>query len=496
MYYIIRDMKKNLPIPPIPATYDELKDAYIHLLHEIAWLKRQFFGQKTERYVALDNGQQVLKLGDAPAAVPAVETAHISYDRVVTPKQEEKNGHGRSPLPTHLPRVDVVIEPAEDVSGLKKIGEDITEEVDYKPGSLFVRRFIRPKYAKPDADGSTIVSGLLPYRPIDKGRPGPGLLAHVLISKFVDHLPLYRQERIFKREGLAIPRSTLCDWVEGCDNLLMPLYERLIERVLDTDYLQADETPVQVQDRLIPGKTHRGYFFVYHNPGEKAVFFDYRESRSRSGPMELLADYRGRLQVDGYAGYNEVLVLSGRIGVGCWAHVRRKFFEAKDSDPARAAVVLSFIGELYAVEALARENNWTADNRLEARQSKSVLVMAALKAWLDTECVKVLPKSVMGLAIAYALNFWMRLQVYLTDGALEIDNNLVENAIRPVALGRKNWLFAGSHDGARRAATIYSLLCTCAMNGMEPFEYLRNLLDVLPGFPQSRISELLPLKTA
>jgi len=486
--------------PPIPADYNELKTQHLSLLEkletvtaELSWLKRQMFGQKAERYIPTGNGQMALPIAEG---VPEVEvsTQQVSYERKDIKPVPEK-GHGRNVLPAHLPRVETVIEPKEDVTGMEKIGEEVTEELEYKPGKLFVNRIIRPKYAKPDGSGS-VVTGLLPLRPIEKGRPGPGLLAHVLISKFVDHLPLYRQEKIFKREGVNIPRSTLGGWAESCHGLLTPIYERLIEKVLDTDYLQADETPVQVQDRVIPGKTHRGYFFVYHNPERKAVFFDYRESRSRSGPLEILTDFRGKLQTDAYAGYNEVLALPGRTGVGCWAHVRRKFYEAKDSDPKRADRAMSLIGELYAVEDRARENNATPEHRFVMRQENAVPVIATLKAWLDSEYVIALPKSLMGQAMAYTLNYWNRLNAYLTDGKLEIDNNLVENAIRPVALGRKNWLFAGSHDGASRAALVYSLVCTCAMNEIEPYEYLRTTLDKISGHPQNRLNELLPLKTA
>ena len=507
MYYIIGVVKENLTIP---ATYDELKTLYIaqqeqvgafqariaELTHELSWLKRQVFGQKAERYVPNGNGQMAIGLPGAAEIAPApVVTQKISYERQVS-SPEAKNGHGRNALPAHLPRVDTVLEPEEDVTGMQKIGEEVTEELEYKPGKLFVNRIIRPKYAKADGSGS-VVTAALPFRPIEKGRPGPGLIAHVLLSKYVDHLPLYRQEKMFKREKVSIPRSTLGGWVEGGCRLLSPLYDRLVRKVLQTDYLQADETPVKVQDDHIPGKTHQGYFFAYRNPLLPAIVFDYQESRSRAGPMEFLEDFQGVLQTDAYKGYNEILTWPGVKALGCFAHARRNFFEAKDNDPARAEAILKLIKRLYAVEDKARgekpEDRLSPEERYQLRQAESVPIMKDIKTWLDTEVQQTLPKSAMGQAIGYALNIWNRLETYLTDGRFEIDNNLLENAIRPVALGRKNWLFAGSHDGAKRSAMIYSFVGTCAMQGIEPFEYLRNVIDKLPGHPQSRIDELLPL---
>jgi transposase len=478
-------------------TREELIAIILRLDHELSWLKRQMFGQKTERYIPNGNGQLAMELPGAVETAPVpVVTQKISYERQASPP-EAKNGHGRNVLPAHLPRVDKILEPTEDVTGMQKIGEEVTEELEYKPGKLFVNRIIRPKYAMADGSGS-VVTAALPIRPIEKGRPGPGLIAHVMISKYVDHLPLYRQEKMFKREKVSIPRSTLGGWIEGGYGLLLPMHTRLVQKILAADYLQADETPVRVQDEQIPGKTHPGYFFAYRNPMLPAVVFDYQESRGRAGPMAFLEGFKGCLQTDAYAGYNEILAWPGVKAGGCFAHARRKFFDAKDNDPARAEVILKLIGHLYTVEDKARgekpEDKLSYEERYKLRQMESVPIMAEIKTWLNMEAQKTLPKSSMGQAIRYTLNIWNKLETYLTDGRYEIDNNLLENAIRPVALGRKNWLFAGSHEGAKRSALIYSFVGTCAMQGIEPFEYLRNVIDKLPGYPQSKIDDLLPLK--
>ena len=496
----------------IPATYDGLKEAYLklwadftdisgkfsdisgkyeELRHELTWLKRQLFGQKTERFIPADDGQALLPLFGAENAPPPKQTETITYERSV-PKKEDKPGHGRNILPAHLPREQMVIEPEGDLTGLVKIGEETTEELEYKPGRLYVKQYIRPKYAKPDGSG-TVVTGLLPFRPIDKGLPGPGLLAHVLVSHCIDHLPLYRLEQIFKREDVAIPRSTLCGWLEGCYDLLLPLYLMLCDRVLAADYLQADETPVQVLDHLIPGKTSRGYFFAYHGPVHRIVVFDYRDGRSRTGPEEFLREFEGFVQTDEYSGYDRLTSWPQITGMGCWAHVRRKFFEAKDSDPEPAETALAFIKTLYAVEEDARERKLIPSERRALRQGKSVPILKTIKTWLDEAIQSPYLKNPVRKAVAYTLNCWKRLEIYTSDGRLEIDNNLIENAIRPIALGRKNWLFRGSDAGAKRVALVYSLAGTCKLNNIEPEEYFRTTIERISGYPVNKLADLLPL---
>jgi transposase len=448
-------------------TYEELLAQNATLQLEVFQLKeklslfqRLLFGQKRERFVAQANENQLdlgLDVNEQTTPSEVEKTEEIHYTR--RKKSKPQTPPVRQPLPAHLPREEVIIEPQEDVSGMKKIGEEVTEELEYKPGKLYVKRYIRPKYAR--AEGEGVVIGLLPSRPIEKGLPGPGLLAHVLISKFVDHLPLYRQRKQFKRMGMDIPDSTLGGWVKGGYELLLPLYEAHRGLVIAGDYLMADETPIRVLEDNLPGKSHTGYFWVYYDPLESQVCFDYQPSRGRDGPKEFLKTFQGYLQSDGYGIYDDIASQrlrgdppnqdrNGIIGVGCFAHGRRYFDQAKESDPVRAEWMLLAIQQLYRIERQAREEGMSFEERYRLRQECSQPILNTIKEWLGQEYSQVLPKSLMGKAIGYMLNQWPKLKNYLLDGRLEIDNNLVENAIRPVALGRKNYLFAGSHEGARQ----------------------------------------------
>lgn len=471
------------------AENERLRLEMAQLKIELANLKRLIFGQKRERFVPERDQQQLsfLALAVDHLAAP-VKTEQISYTRI---KQTTRRKLPvRQPIPAHIPRKEIVIEPDEDVTGMKKIGEEITEELEFAPGTLYVNRYIRPKYARPKDQGIAI--GLLPIRPIEKGIAGPGLLAHMMISKYVDHLPVYRQRQQFKRYGIELAESTLYDWIKASADVIMPLVERQRQRVLRVHYLMVDETPIYVLDREKPGTTHQGYYWVYYDPLGREAFFDYHKSRSRDGPNTQLKDFRGYLQSDGYSGYDEIAARAGVMSVGCMAHARRYFVEAADSDEERANWMLFRLQALYAIERYARTNQVSFEERYQLRQHDAAPVMAEMKAWLDVESLKVLPRSAMGKAIGYMLNQWPRLEKYLTDGQLEIDNNLVENAIRPVALGRKNYLFAGSHKGARRAAAIYTLVSNARLHDIEPFAYLRDVLYRIPGHPYRKLDELLP----
>jgi transposase len=472
-------------------TYQELEAEVIRLKAELAQLRRLIFGQKSERFVPDQNADQLSLdvLDTTTASTSPAKTETITYTRKkaatsnVTP-------HSRNVLPDSLPRVDVVIEPEQDVTGLKKIGEEITEELEYKPGKLFVKRFIRPKYARRGGDG--VVIAHLPSRPIDKGIPGPTLLSHIVISKYVDHLPLYRQQQQFKRLGLVIPESTLCGWIKSTADLIKPLVEMQFDLIKRTSYLMADETPIRVLDRNKKGRSHLGYYWVYYSPLEKIVCFDYRPGRGRDGPTEILQSFKGSLQFDGWQAYNSVASRKGVIAVGCMAHARRYFEQALGSDPDRATWMLQRIQELYAVERLAREKSMTFEERYQVRQKNALPVMKEIKTWLDQNVVKVLPKNDMGEAIGYTLGQWPKLERYLNDGRLEIDNNLVENAIRPVAFGRKNYLFASSHESAQRGAVIYSLVATAKLHNLDSSEYLTDVINRIADHPFKKLADLLP----
>lgn len=477
-----------IAIAEIRPTYEQLQAKVVQLELENANLKRLIFGQKRERFQPEDDSQQLSFLNMPVDGTDTVKIEQISYTR--RKKKKSKKRPSRQALPPSLPRHEIVIEPEEDVSGMKKIGEEITEELEYQPGKVYVNRYIRPKYARPDDEGVAI--GMLPVRPIEKGIPGPGLLAHVMISKYVDHLPLYRQISQFKRIGVDIPESTLCGWVKASYEVICPLVSLIRSETLKAVYLKADETPIQVLDRTLKGKSHRGFYWVYFDPLDSQVFFDYRKGRSRDGPNEVLSDFKGFLQTDGYTGYDELSKKPTIISLGCMAHARRYFVQAEETDPDRARWMLHHIQLLYKIERYARDQQFSFDQRHEERQRNSTVVMQAIKNWLDAEYSQVLPKSAMGKAIGYMRNQWPRLNVYLSDGRLDIDNNIVENAIRPIALGRKNYLFAGSHSGAVRAAALYTLMANAKLQNIDPFFYIRDVINRIPSHPFKKLDQLLP----
>ncbi len=467
--------------------YDKLRHDNLYLHQELEKLKRMIFGIKSERFVPADTSQLSMELG--PTMEPPVETKteDITYTRH---KADKEKGHARMEISPSIPRETIVIEPEEEVTNGRKIGEVITEVLDYTPGKLVVTRYIRPKYALPNEQG--IMIGQLPSLPIPRGNAGAGLLAHLIISKFVDHLPFYRQVQMFKRQGVTLAESTINDWFRSSCDLLEPLYECLRKQVIKGNYLMADETPIDVLTENKPGATHKGYHWVYYSPVERMVLFDYRKGRGREGPEELLKDYRGALQADGYSAYESFEHKPNLTLLACMAHARRKFDEALKNDKIRAEHVLGLIQQLYKIERQAREEEMNYDQRKTLRQEKSAPILQELHTWLKENIIQTLPKSAIGQAIAYTLHLWPRLIRYLDDGRYEIDNNLIENSIRPVALGRKNYLFAGSHEGAQRAAIMYSFLGTCKINNIEPFQWLSTVLKRIPDHSIQRLEELLP----
>jgi len=466
------------------------------LQHELSQLKKVVFGPRHERFSPTIPSKDQLPLElnlPVTESSPVVRVQKIEYTRTITSDKKKPEG-GRMKLPAHLPRTRVTIQPDEDVTGMISIGEEITEELDYTPGKFFVREFARPKYVRPEPkEGeSSIVIAELPTRVIDKGIVGPGLMTQILIDKFVDHLPLFRQNERFKREGINIPSSTMSDWVAKGVQKIEPLGARLGEVVLKSDYLQADETTIKVLDKEKKGKTHLGYYWVYRAPQYNLVLFDYRQGRGREGPKDSLKPFRGILQTDGYGAYDYFGSIAGITLMGCWAHTRRHFFEARGNDLQRSDYALSLIQDIYAIEHRAREQGLTHEQRRQLRQSEALPLLVKFEQWLRTEYAGVLGESPIGRAIAYALRRWDKLLIYTTDGRLEIDNNLVENSIRPVALGRKNYLFAGSHDAARRSAIFYSLFGSCKINDINPHAWLSDVLERIDDHPINRLEELLP----
>ena len=472
---------------------EELVVKVTELTHRLHQLERLVFGSKHERFIPTASPDQLIldiPIHQKEQSGPVL-LQNIQYQR----KKESKLGTekvqtGRMALPASLPREEEIIEPKVDVSGWTRIGKEITEELERIPGKLFVRQYVRPKYVNPIT--GEIVIGELPVRPIDKGIAGPGLLAQIVVDKYVDHLPVYRQVQRFEREGMKLPISTLADWIRGTCHLLEPLYEVHRKQVLNSNYLQADETPIKVLDKDKKGATHRGFHWVYHAPVNRLVLFDYREGRGREGPNECLRNFSGYLQTDGYAVYEDFDKRSNITLLHCMAHARRMFDQALDNDKQRAEHILTEMQKLYAVEQMGRDKSLSLEELHALRQEQAVPVLENIKAWMMDAYPQVLPESTIGKAIGYSLKRWDKLSLYTTDARLQIDNNLVENAIRPVAIGRKNYLFAGSHDGARRAAMLYSFLGTCKINNVNPFEWLRDILRRIPSHSVNKLDQLLP----
>ena len=474
------------------AEYDQflsLKSKISVLEHQLAELQRLIFGSKRERFISVIQ-EGTGSLFDVPAIESEKETIEeITYTRS---KPETKKQAVRLELPAHLTRVEEVIEPENLPESAIKIGEAVTEVLEYEPSTLYVRQIIRPKYIVASTEERTeIVIAELPTLPIPKGNAGAGLLAHILISKFADHLPFYRQVQILKRQKVNLAESTLTGWFNASCRLLEPLYDTLKNKILSTDYLMADETPIAVLTKDKPGATHKGYHWVYYDPGNKLVLFDYRKSRGREGPDEFLSNFSGYLQTDGYNAYNNPKNKSITL-LACMAHARRKFEHAKDNDLARSEKALRWFQQLYAIEQRVREQELSCEEIQSLRQEKSLPVLQQMETWLKDEIYLLLPQSAIGKAFAYTLKLWPRLMRYIEDGRFHIDNNLIENSIRPVALGRKNYLFAGSHEAAQQAAIIYSLLACCKIKNKDPFAWLRNTLSVIPDYPANQLEHLLP----
>ena len=482
------DLIETLASKDRELQYKQLKIE--QLTHEMAVLKRWKFAARSEQ---LHGTQRSLldETIDADLEAIAVELATL---RSPEPARVPRNQPKRSPLPAHLPRVDVRHEPEQTVCrcgcAMKRIGEDVSEKLDYTPGVVHVERHIRGKWAC--AKCQTLVQAPVPAQVIDKGLPTAGLLAQVLVAKYADHQPLYRQEGIFERAGVAIPRSTLAQWVGACGVHLQPLVDALRATLLERAVLHADETPVAM---LAPGKgrTHRAYLWSYSSTqfeGVQAVVYDFADSRAAVHPKAFLAGWAGKLVCDDYSGYKG-LFAAGVTEVGCLAHARRKFHDLwSNHQSVLAEEALKLFGALYDVERQAREVN--AEQRQRARQLQSRPIADKLREWLLLQRQKATDGTAIAKAIDYSLGRWDALTRFLDDGALPIDNNWVENRIRPIALGRSNWLFAGSLRAGKRAAAVMSLIQSARLNGHDPYRYLKDVLGWLPTQPASRIGELLP----
>lgn len=450
-------------------------------------LRRMLFGQKRERFEQPDNQLNIFE----PIADQAKQEIEeqVAEKIEITYTREKKTHPGRVKLPEDLEVVETILEPDEDTSQMVCIGEEISEELGYQAEKFFIHRTIRKKYAPKSGEGSFAIAKL-PERVIPKGIPSAELVTQILVDKYIDHLPLYRIRQRFARSGIKIPDSTINGWVATCLDRLQILYDYSASLIKKQDYLQVDETTIKVQDPKLKGKTHLGYYWVYRAPVDGSVLFEYHSSREGKHVFNSLKDFKGYLQTDGYAGYNAIAVREDIIHLACMAHIRRKYDEALSNDRPRAEKALLFIQKLYAIEREAQELN--AEERKELRLQKALPIINEMGKWIADENKKVLPKSTIGKAFKYSIERWDEASNYLYNGNLEIDNNMIENAIRPIALGRKNYLFAGSHDAAQRAAMIYTFFAQCKIAKVNPSDWISHaLLSILHTKP-SQYDSLLP----
>ena len=477
-----KDKKINL----LTSERDILSQERDYLKAQVEMLKRMQFGQKRERFEG-DPNQTELPFEAEPAEAQQQQEEvkqKIEYIR------KRPNHKGRAKLPEHLPVIEKHIHPEGGLSEMVCIGKEITEELECEPAKFYINRYIRYKYAAKNGDGVKI--GELPERVIDKGIPGAGLLAMILTNKYVDHLPLYRQKQIFARENIQIASSTIEGWTKEALIKLQPLYDQLVFDTKAKGYLQVDETPIKVLDSDKKGAAHQGYYWVYHAPLDGTVLFDYSPTRGSSAPLAILGTFKGYLQTDGYAVYEKYGKKKEVTHLVCWAHARREFENALDNDRPRAERALLMIQELYKVERRVKEEQLSADRIKELRLEESLPVINEMGKWIFEEIKNTLPKSQIGKAMAYAYARWDALSAYLYDGNLQIDNNLAENAIRPIALGRKNYLFAGSHEAAQRSAMIYSLFAICKKHEVNPYQWLKYTLENIMSINHKNLKDLYP----
>ena len=457
---------------------------------QLLQLKKLFYGSRHEKFLGAAD-QNTPTLFDVPAIAEVITTAATTVTYEKTSKYLQPNHKGRNSFPETLHREEQILYPAGiDLATAKKMGEDVTETLAFKPCELFVKKLVRPKLL--DAATNSILQAPAPDRAFEKSSVDPSLVAQVIVEKFLDHLPLYRQLKRYSRLGVNISDSTMGDWLTAAANLMLPLYEAHKKGVIACNYLHADETTIKVLESERKGATHLGYYWVYQVHEKKLILFDYQTGRGREGPRYILKNYQGYLQTDGYGVYDDFDNKQGIILLCCLAHARRKFNEALSNNNPVACHVLAEIQKIYAIERHITDNEITGEEKLQYRKENAMPLLDELGKWMQKRYAEVLPKSAIGKALAYSLKRWDKLSLYASTSILNIDNNPVENSIRPVAVGRKNYLFAGSHASAQRAAMFYSLLATCTNHKINPYDWLHNVLNRIAAQPISQIEDLLP----
>jgi transposase len=488
------------------AVLDELSSEIERLNKENAALRQRvqllthrLFGRRSEKGVpVIEQGVLPFEpMAAGPVQPQATDEAPAEESSERAPLRRRHPGRRR--LPADLPREQIeLLPPASERhcatcdTAKVRIGADTTEELDYVPASFVIREYVRPKYACASCQQG-VVQAALPARPIEKGRPGPGLLAHVVTSKYADHLPLYRQEQIFQRHGVDVTRRTLSEWNGAVADLLEPIVRAMHrDQVCQSPWIQCDDTTLDVQDPSRAPEIRTGHLWVYR--GELGdVVYDFTWSRNRDGPLKMLAAYRGYLQVAAAPAYDDVFAQHPEIiEVGCWAHARRYFKEAMPTAAVPCAQVLAIIGQLYGIERTASDKHLDACARRRLRQEQARPILEKLHTYLQSQQATALPKSPLGAAIGYTLRNWAALTRYTEDGRLKADNNGAELALRPIVLGRKNYLFAGSEAAAHRTAILCSLVQTCKHLQINPFVYLRDVIDRVSTYPARLVLELTP----
>jgi transposase len=482
--------------PPSAARLAQLEAENQQLRWQVAQLKKQLYGPASEKAETYVEEQGLLDVLAERGEPPATDEVVLPADEKEEPAPKKSRRHR---APATLQRVTTTIDPPDThcphcgIAGTV-IGFERSERIEYIPAKLIVQEIIRRKWAFKCGEGGVAIAPV-PPNVIERGRPGPGLVSFLVCSKFIDHLPLHRLQQSLERLGVHIPSSTLCDWVSAAAQWLQPVVREMKLELLAGDYVQVDETPVRILDPDIKGKCGSGYLWVVGRPFGDVVF-EFHPGRGTEYAQQLLGNFKGYLQRDGYGVYGQLAREgAGRLlPCGCLAHARRKFVEAQFDEPAEAQWVLGQIQKLYRIEKHARTEAFTPAQRYELRQSLAPPLWATLKVRLEQLQPTLLPKSPLGKAVKYMLNEWEPLQTYLSDGRLEIDNNLTENAIRPTAVGKKNWLFIGHPDAGWRSAVIYSIIVSCRRRKLDPWAYIQDLLTRLPSATNQQIPEFTPAR--
>jgi len=507
-------LPKDIVISLVDAVEVKYREKIHYLEEQIRVFKNELFGRTSEKLP--ESNPYQLPLVDIDDA-PAHDTIQPADDMIVVPAHRRRK-KGRKPLPKDLPRIDIIHDLREDEkrcgcgARLSRIGEDISEQLDYVPAKVRVERHIRYKYACKNCegvedDGPTVRIAPPPAQLIPKSNATAGLLAHIVVAKFADAMPLYRQEKVFKRLGIYLSRAVMAKWMVQAARQCAGLIDLLQAEIRGGPLINIDESPLQVLKEAGRANTTQSYMWVYCGGDleHPVLLYQYHPTRSGKVALDFLSGYQGYIQTDDFAGYNHLGQQMGIVHLGCWAHARRKFFKVvqvrkkhrsrRVNPKGLADQGLGYIGKLYRVEKEAIQLELNPNQIYQLRQEKSKPVLESFKDWLTTNQPLTPPTGLLGQAIRYTLSNWNKLIVYIEDGRLRPDNNRVENAIRPFVVGRKNWLFAGSPDGARASATFFSLIETAKANGLEPYGYLRHLFEKLPVTQQTEqgLKTLLPL---